>query len=270
MIKAEENVYGKDIRTGEVAKASGKVARDWRKDEEKAPTVPNKFKDVDALARAYQALEAEFTQRSQRLKELEAKAENFSLENDSSETGRSGVEKLKRNAALRREEAKEFDEFLTEVEKSKDGAEREEKPEETVLQTPDLEKETGNVVEMDNVERAENVAEGEELVKAETKPKETQGEVQTERVEKLLTEKGTSVAEVEGAKTAVEDLYARARSNEEVRLRIIGEYLSSIGKAGAPLTVGNVGTIAAPPIRAKSIGEAGGMALRYFKTATKE
>ncbi len=275
MNKAEENVYSKDIRTGEVAEASEKIARDWRKDEEKAPTVPNKFKDVDALARAYQALEAEFTKRSQRLKELEARAENFSFENDKSGTGRSGAEKLRRNAALRREEAKEFEEFLTEVENSNDGAERKEKPEETVLKTPETERVAENAGDIKNVETgivetAENVADEKELAKAETTPKETQGALQTERVEKLLTGTGTSVAEVEGAKNTVEDLYVRARENEEVRLRIIGEYLSSIGKAGAPLTVGSVGTIAAPPIRAKSIGEAGGMALRYFKTVTKE
>lgn len=36
----------------------------------------HKFKDVQTLARAYQALEAEFTRRSQRLKELEANKEN--------------------------------------------------------------------------------------------------------------------------------------------------------------------------------------------------
>jgi hypothetical protein len=210
---------------------------------------------VDALARAYQALEAEFTKRSQRLKELEAKTENFSLEKAESDTERSGAEKLRKNAALRRKEAKEFEEFLTEVENSKEDAELKEKPDETVLETPET----------------ENVAKKtESFLQAKRTQEETQSAEQTERVEKPLTETGTFAVKVEGAKETAEDLYARVSGNEEVRLKIIGEYLASIGKTGAPLTVGNVGTIAAPPMRAKSIGEAGGMALRYFKTATKE
>ena len=40
---------------------------------EKGSTVAGKFKDVNALLTAYGALEAEFTRRSQRLKELERK-----------------------------------------------------------------------------------------------------------------------------------------------------------------------------------------------------
>lgn len=44
-------------------------------EEVKAAAVPAKFKDVEALLSAYQALEAEFTRRSQRLKELEANKE---------------------------------------------------------------------------------------------------------------------------------------------------------------------------------------------------
>lgn len=36
-----------------------------------AAAVPGKFKDVQTLSKAYEALEAEFTRRSQRLKELE-------------------------------------------------------------------------------------------------------------------------------------------------------------------------------------------------------
>ncbi len=44
-------------------------------EKELAATVAGKFKDVKALWEAYQALEAEFTRRSQRLKELEANKE---------------------------------------------------------------------------------------------------------------------------------------------------------------------------------------------------
>ena len=40
-------------------------------EKEQAAAVPGKFKDVQTLCKAYAALEAEFTRRSQRLKELE-------------------------------------------------------------------------------------------------------------------------------------------------------------------------------------------------------
>ena len=40
--------------------------------------LPPKFKDVSALAEAYNALQAEFTRRCQRLKELEMRAEEYS------------------------------------------------------------------------------------------------------------------------------------------------------------------------------------------------
>ena len=40
--------------------------------------LPPKFKDVSALAEAYNALQAEFTRRCQRLKELEMRAEESS------------------------------------------------------------------------------------------------------------------------------------------------------------------------------------------------
>lgn len=44
-------------------------------EEKEAASELGKFKDVKALAEAYRALEAEFTRRSQRLKELEASKE---------------------------------------------------------------------------------------------------------------------------------------------------------------------------------------------------
>lgn len=44
-------------------------------EKQSAAAVTGKFRDVEALMQAYQALEAEFTRRSQRLKELEANKE---------------------------------------------------------------------------------------------------------------------------------------------------------------------------------------------------
>ena len=49
---------------------------DARKEEGAADARIGKFKSVDALLNAYNSLEAEFTRRSQRLRELEARAQN--------------------------------------------------------------------------------------------------------------------------------------------------------------------------------------------------
>ncbi len=47
------------------------MAEENEKNEQEGSSVLKKFASVDALAHAYEALEAEFTRRSQRLKELE-------------------------------------------------------------------------------------------------------------------------------------------------------------------------------------------------------
>lgn len=62
----EENVCGGKEGTERALEAEGK----------NGSAVLGKFRDVNALAEAYGALEAEFTRRSQRLRELEKRAEN--------------------------------------------------------------------------------------------------------------------------------------------------------------------------------------------------
>jgi hypothetical protein len=62
-----------------------------------------------------------------------------------------------------------------------------------------------------------------------------------------------------------EELYRQASRDEGVRLKIIGEYLASIGKNGAPLTASGAGVPITPPLRAKNIADAGVMALQLFK-----
>ena len=64
---------------------------------------------------------------------------------------------------------------------------------------------------------------------------------------------------------SAEELFEKVASDEAVRLRIIGEYLASLGKSEAPLTAGGKGVLAAPLVKAKSVGEAGDMALLYFR-----
>lgn len=55
--------------------ADAVVAEETNNEEQQAESL-GKFRDVQALEKAYQALEAEFTRRSQRLKELEKLAAN--------------------------------------------------------------------------------------------------------------------------------------------------------------------------------------------------
>ena len=70
----EDNVYEDTTRAAET-NTQGDGAD--RNNTETEGELPSKFKSVSALARAYEALQAEFTRRSQRLKELERQKENF-------------------------------------------------------------------------------------------------------------------------------------------------------------------------------------------------
>ena len=64
-------------------------------------------------------------------------------------------------------------------------------------------------------------------------------------------------------------LYEQVMADESVRLKIVGDYLSSIGKGGAPLVKGGGGVLATPPKKPSNISEAGNMALAYLR-AQKE
>jgi hypothetical protein len=72
-------------------------------------------------------------------------------------------------------------------------------------------------------------------------------------------------AESVGLGLSDDEIYRIANSNEGVRIKIVGEYLASL-KKGAPLVRGGVVTVATPPSRARSVAEAGDMALRFFQT----
>lgn len=69
--------------------------------------------------------------------------------------------------------------------------------------------------------------------------------------------------ELKTAAPTQEEIFAAASQNEEVRARIIGEYLQTL--KGVPLMVGGVG-VAAPARKPKTIAEAGDLALGYFRT----
>ncbi len=234
----KENVDVLDTQTEELATAN---AEPQEAASPNTSAVLGKFKDVDALAKAYESLQAEFTRRSQKLRALEKEAENFK-----SLVEASGAEKLRKTAKSRREEAKKFDEFVAEV-------------------SCPAAKEKPEALEEGTAQGAEegNFAQGEEVARGEYPSKEASAEPR-ERYEG-----GASFAEKSESKPlAKEELYRQASLDEEVRLRIVGEYLSSIGKAGAPLTSGGAGVAVTPPTRAKTVGQAGNMALLYFRKPT--
>ena len=290
----KENVYEKTEGTGEGSKMENGIKEDCRTS---APTVPTKFKDVDALVRAYSALQSEFTRRSQRLKELERKVENLEGE---SLVGGSGVEKLRKNAQARKAEMQRFDHFVAETERvgtQEDGQPNASDEQENALEkaaTKDGVSENTTVAETDddvlNLEKpteeepfkegsgAENEEKGDTmyaLKSSASAPAQVKNDVGGGKIADnavkgmdMQAQEGERAAAVAGSMPNVppsETLYAQVCRDEKVRLRIIGEYLSSLGKSSAPLMTGGVGAFTTPPFRAANITEAGNMALLYFK-----
>lgn len=260
-MEKEENVYVMAKGTEDTAECRNCVEDTAEKN---ASAVPDKFKDVDALARAYTALQAEFTRRSQRLKELERQLENLDTE------GRSGVEKLRKNARARKEESKRFEHFLAETEKRNAGEIS--TVEEPINGQPSngAEVENGNTMYAMNTlpNMEESVAKGEEIGEKASIDKAGVEEVKPDVAFGNAQMQGgvqASVAASERAVTDSQTLYAQVCHDENVRLKIIGEYLASLGKSGAPLMRGGVGTLTTPPKKATSISEAGDMALLYLK-----
>ncbi|MBQ8659103.1 MAG: hypothetical protein IJ506_08195 [Clostridia bacterium] len=213
--------------------------------EKEGSTAFGKFRDANALMRAYEALEAEFTRRSQRLKELEKQTDNFGA------SGGNEAEKLLKTAAKRKERERAFDAFVAELEN---------KPT-AVLGGKPVAPDTQSEPEEKGAEKAELVED--KALESETKAEKAEKEVKAVGglVEKNQNMNCRETAEEEDLET----LYRKASGNEGVRLRIVGDYLSSIQGAGAPITRGGRGLLVAPPQRAKSIAEAGGMALRFFE-----
>ncbi len=228
-MRSEENVYEETTRTEETIAVS----------EESASAVPEKFKDVDALVRAYGSLQAEFTRRSQKLKELERRVENFERGEDGA--SRSGVEKLRKNALARKEETKQFDQFVAET----TGIALSETQENAPLQQPELQEDQPSNASAEGGGVEEN---------GHTKYEMNAPEATDTAREGKRTEDGERAS-----------LYEQVCHDESVRLKIIGEYLASLGRTGAPLMTGGKGLMATPPQKPKSISEAGNMALLYFK-----
>lgn len=211
-----------------------------------------KFKDVDALLKAYGCLQAEFTRRSQRLKELEREEENRKAAQKAAGAEANGVEKLRENAKARKAGEAAFDEFVREIELA-DGVQTGEE------NRPSLHAK-GEIAETCEEKQKEETGE-KAAIGAEETQENSAGCAVFERAEN-----GSSVASSrESAEIPSPTLYELVCRDEGVRLRIIGEYLSSLQKRGAPLTAGGAGAPVTPPMKARTIDEAGTMALRWFK-----
>lgn len=242
-MEKKENVYERTNATEKVTQVQAETGEKMGLPQE-VSTVAGKFKDVSALVRAYESLQAEFTRRSQRLKELERLAEN----SKSGAAVDSGAEKLRKNAESRREKAKAFDEFVMEVGKAHGQTEPDEKVESPVA--------TAAASVDENAENAEN-----EQVHIENTVKE--GDLQAEK-ESVVDAEKTARPSVAGNAPS-DDLYLQVSRDEGVRLRIIGEYLASVGRSAPPITAAGVGTYVSPPRKARNISDAAAMALQYFK-----
>ena len=237
-MKKEENVDEEEMKRAE---ESGTPQENLLGEkEEQASAALKKFKDVNALLKAYESLQAEFTRRSQRLKELERLADNQDGKEEN-ETD-SGVEKLRKNALKKREERKAFNRFVTETEEAS----------------------IANLPEIRPAEQEEFSAD-EGYTQEVFKSKFDVEEEEKEDDNKLRGEKGKPVEKA--SDVSFEELYSKVQENEELRLKIIGEYLRSVGKSLPPLTVGGR-TAVTPPLKPLDIKDAGQMALRYFKTST--
>ena len=230
-----------ETEQGKIGNHSAEMGAD-----EMGSAVFKKFKDVNALARAYGALEAEFTRRSQRLKELERKMEDEK---------KASSKELTEKVSLESQEGCKTEKF------------------DTVDEQVDLE-----VKEMENaVQSSENVGNGEELVGIDRDSKTSKtvedhgskqgyGESAFSDGEKLSDTVVAPRTESVVSGLSDDEIYRIANTNESVRIKIVGEYLASLKKAGVPLARGGVGTVATPPSKARSVNEAGNMALRFFQT----
>jgi hypothetical protein len=234
-----------------------------------------KFKDANALLKAYESLQAEFTRRSQRLKEMERAMDNREA------VSAFKVEKLKKGAEARKRREREFDSFVEALENAAssdlENSESSAFKEKSVGQVLDeserpVVRDRESEPSLPSLQGMENSANEKEktavmVAKADGKVEDVAAELEGgEFAENKNLEVPRGGVKVEEYGFADSDcLYRLVCDNEEVRLRVVGDYLKSLAKPDAPIMKGGVGTLAAPLKKVSSIGEAGRMALRFFK-----
>lgn len=231
--------------------------------------LPPKFKDVNALAEAYNALQAEFTRRCQRLKELETRAQKFSEadrkqpDNKPKSDAEGGV-----HAAIGEDKALHYPTdggigTVSDSENENHGAANAEmtfvgKDKENREAAETFGKDGENAALRDSAaadgkQRGERIADSKKTVSGNFAAGETAENTAGNAFGNTSGNFGT------GGNAA------EMKIDEQTRLKIIGEYLSSLRKNDAPLLRGGAGTFGTPPVRATSLEEAGAMALRAFK-----
>lgn len=228
----KENVCVETIAT---ELGSEDVAAKGAEKEMKSSTDLGKFKDVNALMQAYTALQAEFTRRSQRLKRYEKEEEN----------------QVRNRADAQRSVAGDGTDASTQCEQGPSSPEEESIETATVDGEVESESDTIGAQKTDGARTEKDVAEADSAVECATK---TAANVVGAASKAGVAEKQTP------------SLYEQVMASEEVRLKIVGDYLSSIGKSGAPLLVGGKGVMQTPTKKPSSISDAGKMALAYLKT----
>lgn len=246
-MEEKENVYGLEQKEA----GTGAEAQEGAEGENRAKetgSIAKKFKSVDALEKAYESLQAEFTRKSQRLKELERLTEN-SEGAKGKNAGQGAVEKLRRRAETVKAETKQFDCFVAGLQEDKEQAQ-----EPIALDEPEKQKSLDGATGAQCLSPAQT--EGENAG--------SEGENRQEKARNEGKSTECVAKERETAYLTDDELFERAKQNETVRLKIIGDYLSSVGKSSAPLMRGGAGTLSAPPLKAKTVEQAGRMALRWF------
>ncbi len=244
-----ENVYEINPQTEQGSKV--------KQEEKIGSTDLGKFKDVNALLQAYQSLQAEFTRRSQRLKRYEEQENQ--RRNAVASIGANPQATVESDGAEKPEDLETEKESVTEAngESSAQSA-AEAMPERAVAdglcEADALCAESEGPCSAVEEKIAANGEDGDSGVggscaDADNVTVENEGKYQSERVVEQSAQK----------------LYEQASANEEVRLRIVGDYLSSIGKSNAPFVRGGASALVTPPKKPRNLADAGNMALAYLK-----
>lgn len=117
--------------------------------------------------------------------------------------------------------------------------------------------------EAENSARESDVCEETESEKQQAESVSTQ--TATENVSVSTNEREPAEAFIQKKARSDEELLDEVMKNDEVRLKVIGEYLSSLKRDGVPIVTKGAASPAVSYQKAKSVADAGKMALRMFK-----
>ena len=214
-----------------------------------------KFKDVNALLQAYQSLQAEFTRRSQRLKRYQEQ------------------ENQRREASLSSGNGSDADNEKNRAEKF-DDLESATAPYTEINAAPSTQSgklDTAEIAVEEPQSQADALCDDGVRPCSATEEKITESEdgetfaAQSGSADHDTVNKEKEIQTDRVREQSAQSLYELAAANEEVRLRIVGDYLSSIGKSNAPFVRGGASALVTPPKKPRNLADAGNMALAYLK-----